>query len=266
MATGNAGSCTSPPPNWAQYTDAVVALSLNLQVLGAWQTANPLTTDLDFGATPTLFMENVGGQPTPMVGVANKNGYFYAFTRTNLQHSQGPTWKYPIAQGGSSPELGQGSISSAAWDSSPDGLGMLYAAGGTTTIKGSTCKGSLRALNLDYRVDPASFTLPDAAISWQVCFDDSGHLGQKGDGPVLGPVTAYQNTAVVGEGSWIVLVDRSSGVPQYTQDPYFTAGGQLVGGAAISYGTSSQGVLYIGDTVPVQGQPGVYTGDFYAFQ
>jgi len=85
IATGNAGSCSgSPPaapcppnplaapmPAWATCMDAVIALSVtDLHYLVAYQAPNSLSSDLDFGATPTLFMENLSGytQPQAMVG------------------------------------------------------------------------------------------------------------------------------------------------------------------------------------------------------
>ncbi len=40
-----------------------------------------------------------------MVGVANKNGKFYAFNRSAI--NSGPVWKAQIANGGDCPQCGQ---------------------------------------------------------------------------------------------------------------------------------------------------------------
>jgi outer membrane protein assembly factor BamB len=101
-------------------------------------------------------------------------------------------------------------------------------AGGNTTIGGTSCQGSVRALN------PAT-----GAFLWKACLKD---------GPVLGAVTAVPGVVAVGEGPKLVLLAMSSGQPLFT----FTAlsGSGFYGAASISHG-----VLYIGDT----------GGNLYAF-
>ena len=107
------------------YAQAVVELSSNLSVVSSWQLQDPVGEDHDFGATPTLFS---GPDGTPMVGVVNKNGTFYAFDRGGL--TSGPVWSRQIAvdSGQSCPQCGDGSVAPGAWDATTS---TLYIAGGT---------------------------------------------------------------------------------------------------------------------------------------
>jgi polyvinyl alcohol dehydrogenase (cytochrome) len=214
FATGNNGACSSSEP----YATALVKVKAsNLSYIDSWQV--PLSQqvdDSDFGATPTLFSAVMGGVTRSLVGVVNKNGMYYAFDRTAISH--GPVWSAQIATvgGGCGPDCGDGSISSSAWDGS-----TLYIAGGQTTVGGTSCKGSLRAVN------PANGT-----FLWEHCM---------AQGPVLGAVTMVPGVAVVGEGNTFLAVAASDGHTLYT----FTdanSNSHFYGPATIS-----KGVLYIGD-------------------
>lgn len=169
FATANGGSC-STTETLAQAMVAVRASDLT--VLGSWQIKQQSSADLDWGTTPTLFNATYGGTRHLLVGLASKNGNYYAFDRGNI--TAGPVWHTKIAVGGSSPA--DGSISSSAWDGS-----HIYAAGGKTTINGTVCVGSVRAL------DPAT-----GAIVWQKCLTT---------GPVIGSVMAVPGLIVLGAGS-----------------------------------------------------------------
>jgi outer membrane protein assembly factor BamB len=129
IATGNGG----------QYGSSLIALNATTLALnGSWQVpANQSIFDGDFGGTPTVFAGTAGHQ---YVGVANKNGVFYAFDDSRV--SAGPVWELPIAVAGDCPECGQGSISPAAFDGT-----SLFVAGGRTTIDGTNFSGSVRAVN-----------------------------------------------------------------------------------------------------------------------
>ncbi|MFL5592589.1 MAG: PQQ-binding-like beta-propeller repeat protein [Ktedonobacteraceae bacterium] len=166
--------------------------------------------DSDFGATPTLFVAMINGTAHKMVGLPNKNGVFYAFDRTTL--STGPLWTSTIAIGGACPQCGQGSISSSVFDGS-----RLYVAGGKTTINGTNCKGSLRALN------PA-----DGSFLWQTCLS----------GTVMGAVTLAAGVLAVVDGKALTLVNSSSGAILYNNKDNF-------------YGSPSisNGVLYVGSSI-----------------
>ena len=208
FATGNASKCSSSTP----YAQAVVELhTSDLSLVGSWQVpASQAVKDGDFGSTPILF--SASGRN--LVGIPNKNGIYYAFKRDALR--SGPVWQAQIAKAGKCPECDWGSISPAAWDGT-----YLYVAGGTTFIKGTTYKGSVRALN------PTT-----GKFIWQ--------LGLNG-GPVLAAVTVVPGVAIVTEGTSIVLIATSSG--QILKTLTDTNSGSLYYGAA----SVSLGVLYVGN-------------------
>lgn len=215
FATGNGGSCSKKEP----YGSAVVKLNAsNLSFIASWQVPpSEQTTDGDFGSTPTLFSATIGGVMHNLVGVANKNGIYYAFDRTALNNA--PVWRAKIASNlgsGCGPTCGQGSISPSAWDGT-----SLYVAGGDTTINGNSCLGSLRAL------DPST-----GNFKWQDCFNN---------GPVLGAVSMVPGVAVIGEGNSFIAVASSDGHALFTYTD--THSDSAFEGAA----SISNGVLYIGN-------------------
>ncbi|HLH62356.1 MAG TPA: PQQ-binding-like beta-propeller repeat protein [Ktedonobacteraceae bacterium] len=212
FATGNGNVCGQSEP----YAEAIVKLKASdLSVISSWQVPkSQQVSDGDFGSTPTLFTATINGSVHKLVGVGNKNGYYYAFDRTNL--SKGPVWEDQVAIGGSGPESGQGTISPSAWDGK-----MLYVGGGNTTIKGQNCQGGLRAVN------PAT-----GAYIWENCLTD---------GPAIGAVTVVPGVVAIGEGTAIDLIAAANGSNVFkawdnnNQSKYY-------GAASIS-----NGVLYIGN-------------------
>lgn len=205
FVTGDHTSCSTPEP----YAAAIVKLrASDLSYVSSWQVPPPRH---EFGSTPTLFQATIGGVIHQLVGVANKEGIYYAFDRQAI--SLGPVWQTTIAASGACPECGQGSIAPSAWDGS-----TLYVAGGKTTIGGKSCLGSLRALN------PA-----DGTFLWKDCLND---------GPVLAAVSAVPGVAVVGEGKHLVVVATATGKILFN----YTAARRFWGAASVS-----NGVLYIGD-------------------
>ena len=212
FATGNPNRCAMKDP----YTIALVKLrASDLSVISSWQVpVAQRTKDSDFGSTPTLFQATINGSLRSLVGVANKNGIYYVFDRLTI--SSGPIWEAKIAMGGDCPECGDGSISPSAWDGS-----KLYVAGGKTSINGSACPGSLRALN------PAT-----GAFIWQHCMKN---------GAVIGAVSLVPGVAVVIEGSYLILVATASGNTLFTYTGSTTTS-HFYGAASISHG-----VLYIGN-------------------
>src|SRR5205823_2645156 len=120
----------------------------DLKPLSSWQIPlqQRLTNDADFAGTPTLFTATrSNGLVQKLVGAVDKNGYFYAFDRSNLAAPTNPVWSTQIStEPGSCPQCGKGSISSAVWDGGKN----LYVAGGNTTFTdGQTCGGSLQDLD-----------------------------------------------------------------------------------------------------------------------
>src|SRR5215469_11552532 len=190
-------------------------------LIDRWQVpAALLTDDSDFGSTPTLFTAVIGGMPHAMIGVANKNGYYYALDRTDL--SAGPVWSVQLAVGGACPDCGDGSISPSAFDGT-----LLYAAGGTTTINGTTCTSSVAAIN------PANGT-----FAWQRCFTT---------GPILGAVFAAPGIIVTDTQTSVNVLSASTGITlfQYqdgSSSSYFYGAPIIAGG--MLYAPNADGNLY----------------------
>ncbi|MEO7002617.1 MAG: PQQ-binding-like beta-propeller repeat protein [Ktedonobacterales bacterium] len=182
FATGNPGSCGSSET----FADSLVELNAaTFTFIHHWQIpASQNVGDGDFGNTPTLFTATINGSLHNLVGVAGKNGYYYAFDRTNI--NVGPVWEDKIAVGGACPQCGQGSISPSAWDGA-----TLYIAGGNSTISGVSCAGTVRAVN------PAT-----GAYRWQHCMQS---------GPVLGAVTVVPGVVATGQGNAIIVMSASTG-------------------------------------------------------
>lgn len=212
FASGSPDTCWTTEP----FVTSVIELrASDLSLVSYWQVPkSQWVIDSDFGSAPTLFTAHIRGTVHTLVGIAHKNGIYYAFDRGNI--SAGPVWQAAIAQAGTCPSCGQGSISPSAWDGS-----RLYVAGGNTVIQGAKCSGGLRALN------PSN-----GAVIWEHCLTD---------GPVLAAVAAVPGVVVVGEGRSLLVVSAKSGKMLFV---YKDRGDQSTfdGAASISHG-----MLYIGN-------------------
>jgi polyvinyl alcohol dehydrogenase (cytochrome) len=215
-ATG--GSCSKPAP----LALAVVKASSSLKLLSSWQVpAGQLNNkDSDFGSTPTLFQATIGGVVHQMVGVQNKNGLYYAFDRSAI--SSGPLWHQRMAAAGVCPSCGQGDISPSAYDGQ-----HLFVGSGTTTIKGVSCAGSIRALGL-----------ATGKTVWAHCLPAA----------VLGAVTAVPGVAFFGAGNTAYAVSTSTGAILWSHQG---ASGSAFWGAP----SISNGQVYFGNM----------DGNLYAF-
>ena len=179
FATGN--GCTADPDS-----TAIIALSTgDLSLVDRWQVPPAqLVEDADFGNTPTLFTAVINGVTRRMVGVASKDGYYYALDRTNL--SAGPIWEYQFAVGGDCPSCGDGSISPSAWDGA-----TLYIAAGNTTINGVSCTSSVSA------VAPGT-----GAFLWRRCLTT---------GATLGALVASPGLVVADSATTVYVFDATTG-------------------------------------------------------
>lgn len=181
FASGNPGSCSTAE----SLAESVIELNASdMSFVASWQVRGSDKADLDFGSTPTIFTAIIGGVSHAMLGVANKDGKYYAFDRNAI--SKGPVWRAILGRTGSCPECGNGSISPSAWD----GV-SLYAAGGATTINGVACAGAIRAL------DPAT-----GAYKWQHCLQS---------GAALGAVSVAGGVAFVGQGQYLMGIATATG-------------------------------------------------------
>ncbi|HUY22235.1 MAG TPA: PQQ-binding-like beta-propeller repeat protein, partial [Acidimicrobiales bacterium] len=204
--TGNPASCGKPGANLAPAM--VKFRASDLAVLSSWTVpaAVQAAGDADFGSTPTLFDATVGGKATLLVGAVDKNGVFYAFDRSNV--AGGPVWQTQVAKASGSPATS--SIVSAAFDGT-----TLYIGGGSTTINGATCKGSLDAM------DPAT-----GAFVWRSCQSTSLFAG----------MTAVPGLVLEGVGSTLVVADASTGKTLYSYKAASSIQGEC---------TVADGVVYV---------------------
>lgn len=181
----------------------------DLSLVGWWQVPpSARIVDSDFGSTPTLFQATIGGVMHQMVGLVNKNGIYYAFDRTNV--SAGPLWQVRLSDRGNS-------FSSSGWDGT-----TLYAADATTTINGTSCPGSLRAL------DPAS-----GAFLWQDCLAAG----------VQSSIMAVPGLIAIGTGANIIVVNATTGKQLFTFHDTTGGGARFVSSATIVNGALYQGNL-----------------------
>jgi outer membrane protein assembly factor BamB len=209
VSTGNEGTCSTSEP----LADALLALSTtDLSLEGAWQVpSSQQITDGDFGTAPTLFQATIAGVQHQMLGLINKNGMYYAFDRTNI--TAGPLWQTQLA----APPLGGGignNISSSEWDGT-----TLYAAAGMTTINGTSCSGSVRALN------PAS-----GAFLWQDCLSHDA----------IAPVIGCPGLVTVDAGQTLLILNASTGSQLFSFTDTHTKS-MFAGPASISHGMLYQG-------------------------
>lgn len=231
VSTGTPGSCSTPNATGEQYAAAVLELRAgDLSLIGAWKHGrargsggswapppSQQISDGDFGATPTLFTATINGLPHRMVGLANKNGIYYAFDRNNL--SAGPVWETgPLTTNGDA-------FASSAWDGT-----HLYVAVHDTTINGVACTdaaGSQYNAGVLSALDPAT-----GRPVWQTCLPG---------GPPEAAVTAVAGLALVSFGSVLYAVDTVAGRVRWQfQDNSFNW--------FFTPPTVSNGVLYAGNS------------------
>jgi outer membrane protein assembly factor BamB len=210
VATGNPNENLACP----QQVDLAPALlelrTSDLSVVGAWQVPEAeQIVDSDFGSTPNLFVTAAGDR---MVGVANKNGMYYAFRRDAL--GDGPVWRDAVADG-TVPMLSPAAV----------GYSSLLIASSHTTVKGVSCNGSLRG------VDPAT-----GAYRWELCLTNG----------VQGAVAMAPGIVVLGVGPRLMVISTSGKVLYRYFDP--AAGSVFKGAASITAGHifmgNSDGIFY----------------------
>jgi hypothetical protein len=138
-----------------------------------------------------LFTATIGGKSTPLVGLENKNGVYYAFDRDDL--AAGPVWIY-VAEDSAALNSAAcediNTISTSAWA----GEGAPVMVAGIAT-RGSSCVGTLAALN------PES-----GQPEWIVPLQS----------PVLGAVTEVPGLVAVGAGSYLDLLSSADGATAFS--------------------------------------------------
>lgn len=177
VTTGNGDTSTADQP---LYAESIVRLSgSNLSLLDSWQVpASQRSNDGDFGGSPTDFTADLNGTSTPMVGVCNKNGLYYAFKQDDL--AAGPVWKYRMTvPSGTGANPNGECVAAAVWD----GTRLIEGGGDTTTINGTTYQGSVRSLNPATGTPVWQTGLPGAVL---------GSPTEDGSGVIAAPV--FQST------------------------------------------------------------------------
>jgi hypothetical protein len=206
VTTGTPNAC-----NGNSYAPAVVELrASDLSVLGYWNVpvSSQSAGDPDFGGTPTLFTATINGQVRSLVGAVDKDGIFYAWDRTNP--AAGPVWQSTISVASGDPSVA--SIVSAAWDGT-----NLYVGGGSVTINGTSCVGSIDALN------PST-----GAFVWRSCQSSRMYAG----------ITAVPGVIVEGTlGGNVLFLNAGTGA---TLLSYTTAASEIQGECTVS-----SGIVYV---------------------
>lgn len=171
------------------YAQAVVGINASsLTVMDYWHLPeSEAVADSDWTTSTGLY---TGSNGTPMLVATNKNGYTYAFNRTDL--AAGPVWQHQTAIGNDCAACGYSTVSSAAIAN-----GRVYQAGGVTTIKGVGYGGSVQALNAT-----------TGAVIWQ----------HPEAGPVIGAITYMNGMVIAGAGSAVEALNASNGQRLYSYD------------------------------------------------
>ncbi|MGD0312133.1 MAG: PQQ-binding-like beta-propeller repeat protein [Acidimicrobiales bacterium] len=180
-------TCESPDQEAVLQLDATT-----LAVKSAWSVPkSQQAADSDFGASPMLFTGTVGGKSTPLVGLENKNGVYYAFDRDDL--AAGPVWEY-VAEDSAALNSAAcedlNTISTSAWA----GQGAPVMVAGIAK-SGSSCTGTLAALN-------PNTGLPEWIEPLQ--------------SPVLGAVTEVPGLVAVGAGSYVDVLSSADGAKVFS--------------------------------------------------
>lgn len=166
--------------------DAFSIVRLNLDTFAIedrWKLPNDTGDywDGDWGSSPTLFTD---ANTRLLVGAGQKDGGYYAFDRDDL--AAGPIWVAPIAIRGDVPQIGEGTLSTAAFDGK-----RLYVGGGIPRDN----------------IDPAVFGAVSAVdpatgkILWRHTFK----------GPVVAPVSFANGVVFAVGGTTVVALDSATG-------------------------------------------------------
>ena len=172
VATGNPNENVACPLA-VDFAPALLELrTSDLSLVDAWQVPEAeQIVDSDFGSTPNLFVTAAGDR---MVGVANKNGMYYAFRRDAL--SDGPVWQDVVADG-SVPLL------------PPGGLPMVYSTGLATGQLLAAARG----------VPGERYILCDGHLSFRELAETAVRLAGRGRVPAVMPVRLAKALAAGGE-------------------------------------------------------------------
>ncbi|MBA3826661.1 MAG: PQQ-binding-like beta-propeller repeat protein, partial [Ktedonobacterales bacterium] len=195
------GTKNQPTQTLAQSMLAFDATTLAIK--GGWEIPEAdAVVDSDWGATPTLYDDAQGRH---WAVASNKDGYLYAFDRTNV--TGGPVWRSHISIGGACPTCGDGSIASTAFANN-----TVFVAGGNATLaNGQGYPGAVRAL------DPATGNV----------------LWERGDqGPVVPAVTWVNGLVIAEPGNTVEVLDATTGARLWS----YATGAPIYAAASVAEG------------------------------
>lgn len=209
------GNVLPPTKRNLGSSEAVVELKGDgLGELGHWQlpVAQQPDTDSDFGASVSLFPATLPGSTTstPMLGVCNKNGVYYAFKRADL--AAGPVWSTRVA----AVNPGSNGMTAACLSSTAVKGNALYVAGTATTIGGTTYQGSVTELNAATGKVVWATGLP-APVFGSVSLDGGGVLAVSTQGSSTEPEADY----LVNPATGAILATVSNGDSTQFAQPVF---------------------------------------------
>lgn len=244
VGTGNnytvpAGICTSPgqtgctPPAANDYSDSVVALNLSTGAVAwahrtlsadAWTAVTPQGPDWDFGSGPNLYTADVNGTPTPLLGIGQKSGIYWALNPANGN----VVWKTQIGPGDY-----EGGIE---WGSATDGNRIYAAIADFPSFQPYTITS---ASGQTSTVRGGSWTALDAAtgqILWQTA--DPQHAPDLGFVSTANGVVYGSSDAATGDNMY--ALNAATGAIEWG----FPSGGSVISGAAVANGTVYWGSGY----------------------
>lgn len=218
------------------YAESILALTAGtLKLVGHWRVPGSVAViDGDFGATPTIY--DRGGKP--FVAAMNKDGYVYAWNRTNV--TAGPVWSTSVG-------ASDHDIASLSYDGK-----YLYAGvGATTSLNGKSYNGSIWALDPD-----------DGSPVWETGLPAPVFTGAySANGLVV--VESGKSVYVLAASNGTILKQLSPGVGMFTNYPLISHGIILAGstnGRLYAYGLPAALVPKSLGAVPHLGAPRATSG------
>ncbi len=193
VTTGNADVQDA---NSGSFGSALLALDATTLAIRAWffKPIADFDPDSDWGSSPMLFQTPDGRQ---YVAANGKDGVMYVLNRADLSLA----WTYKLATLGDDPELGEGSLSTPAFDGQ-----TLYSGAGTSDAANSS-PGTV------YAIDP-------------VTHNSRWVYGARG--VVLAPVTATPLIVLVPSTKGLAILDAATGVESWNDQGSVASFGQAV--------------------------------------
>jgi polyvinyl alcohol dehydrogenase (cytochrome) len=216
------GNVLPPTPSNEGTSESVIELNpKGLAQIAYWQIplADQPSDDSDFGASVSLFKTVLPGgtSATPMVGVCNKNGVYYALEQDDL--AAGPVWQTRVA----AVNTGNDGMSPACLTSTVVDGDNLYVGGTATTINGTSYAGSIDDLN----ASTGAFIWQDglsSSVLGTASLDGSGVLAVGTYGSTSQPQADYLINPTTGA----ILATVSNGDSSQFAQPVFADGYLLI--------------------------------------